>query len=179
MNTKKKIIAAVIVFLFAGKIWANVIRVPQDYPTIQSAIKAAVAGDTVLVSPGIYHENIDFVGKDIVLGSLFLTTGDKEYLQTTVIDPDSGSAVIFVNYETRNALLCGFTITGGTGTVIDSIRRDLVGGAGILIRGASPVISSVRPKSGITYRIQAFYSEQNFVFKRGGNLEQSPSPFVS
>lgn len=142
MYTKKKLIAAAIVFLLAGEAWANVIRVPQDYSNIQSAIEAAVVGDTILVSPGIYRENIDFVGKDIVLGSLFLTTKDKRYLQTTVIDADSGSVVTFVNRETQNALLCGFTITGGTGTVIDSTRRDFVGGAGILIRGASPVIRS-------------------------------------
>ena len=37
---------------------SSVIRVPEDYPTIQKAINAAKPGDTILVSPGIYYESI-------------------------------------------------------------------------------------------------------------------------
>ncbi len=56
------------------------IRIPDDQPTIQSGINAAKNGDTVLVSPGTYFENINFRGKKIVLGSLFLTTGSLDYI---------------------------------------------------------------------------------------------------
>lgn len=35
---------------------AAVLPVPSEYPTIQSALDATEAGDTVLVSPGVYHE---------------------------------------------------------------------------------------------------------------------------
>ncbi|MGH7495610.1 MAG: hypothetical protein ACREOO_24890 [bacterium] len=74
MNTIKFIIFAAIILLLGEKTWSKTIRVPQDYPTIQSAIQSAVTGDTVLVSPGLYHENVDFMGKDIAVGSLFLIT---------------------------------------------------------------------------------------------------------
>ena len=45
------------------------IRVPLDYPTIQSAINASANGDTVLVAPGTYAENINFSGKAITVTS--------------------------------------------------------------------------------------------------------------
>lgn len=137
--TKTVFIAGIVSFCY-GKILPDIIRVPEDLSTIQSAILVAFAGDTVLVSPGVYHENVSFEGKDIILGSLFLTSGNKEYVSATVIDPDTGSVVTFAKGETQNAILCGFTITGGTGTNIDSTNKDLVFGAGIFIRSASPVI---------------------------------------
>src|SRR5579862_8970739 len=48
---------------------AATIHVPTDQPTIQAAINAASTGDTVLVAPGTYYENINFSGKAITVTS--------------------------------------------------------------------------------------------------------------
>ncbi len=93
---------------------ATIINIPDDYPTIQQGINASTDGDTVLVQPGTYVENVNFNGHNIVLGSLFLTTADTSYISQTIIDGDSsGSVVTFENGEDSTALIIGFTIQNG------------------------------------------------------------------
>lgn len=96
---------------------ATIINVPAEQSTIQAGINTALDGDTVLVQPGTYLENINFEGKNIVLGSLFLMTRDTNYISQTVIDGNhSGSVVIFANGEDSTATLIGFTIINGHAT---------------------------------------------------------------
>jgi hypothetical protein len=76
-------------FLFAAgrAMAANVIHVPADQPTIQAAISAAAHGDSVLVAPGIYVENINFLGKAIRVES-------EQGAQLTVIDGNQADSVV-------------------------------------------------------------------------------------
>ena len=104
---------------------AATIRVPADAATIQQAISAAVAGDTVLVSPGTYFENINFLGKAITVTS-------EQGPDLTIIDGHgAGSVVAFKSRETRAAVLSGFTIRGGYSSSV---------GGGIAIFSSSPTI---------------------------------------
>jgi hypothetical protein len=128
-----------------------VIEVPADQPTIQAGIEAAVAGDTVLVAPGRYVENIDFLGKDIVVASRYLLDPIYAHVRATIIDgsqpadPDTASTVRFVNSENAAAVLQGFTITGGGGTNwVDPGVPGYVwrGGGGIFGFRASPTIAN-------------------------------------
>ncbi|UCC79444.1 MAG: right-handed parallel beta-helix repeat-containing protein, partial [Candidatus Zixiibacteriota bacterium] len=104
----------IFVMLTHSLCWPTIINIPADYPTIQQGIDASVDGDTVLVQPGIYYENINFLGHNIVLGSLFLTTGDTSYIEQTVIDGESaGTVVRFWGNEDSTAAISGFTIQNG------------------------------------------------------------------
>jgi len=110
----KKILTSMISLGLAATSSATIINIPADYPTIQQGIDASADGDTVLVQPGTYVENINFNGHNIVLGSQFLTTGDTSYISTTIIDGDSaGTVVIFENGEDSTTVINGFTIQNG------------------------------------------------------------------
>ncbi len=64
-------------------------------------------GDTVLVAPGTYAENIDFKGKAITVTS---SAGPA----TTILDGRSaGAAVTFKTGETSSSTISGFTIQHG------------------------------------------------------------------
>ncbi|MBL7066628.1 MAG: choice-of-anchor D domain-containing protein [Candidatus Marinimicrobia bacterium] len=91
-----------------------VLSVPDEFNTIQEAINETVDGDTVLVYPGTYIENINFNGKNIVVGSLFLTTQNTSYISQTIIDGNqNGSVVRFNSGEDSTAIFGGFTVQNG------------------------------------------------------------------
>jgi hypothetical protein len=107
-------------------------HVPGDYATIQLAIDASVHGDTVLVEANIYYENIDFGGKNIIVGSFYLTTKDTSFISRTVIDGSgTGKVVTIDSNEDSTAMLIGLTIRNG--------KSDY--GGGIYVRNSSPHIS--------------------------------------
>lgn len=99
---------------------ARTIRVPAALPTIQEAINAASSGDTIVVYPGTYYENILFRGKNVVVTSRFYETGDLAFIRQTIINgsrpahSDTGSCILIIGGEDSTAVLQGFTITGGT-----------------------------------------------------------------
>ncbi len=107
---------------------AQVILIPSDHPTIQSGIDAASDGDTVLIEEGTYYENINFLGKAITVASRFLVDGDTSHISKTILDgsrstnPDTASVVSMWSGEDTTSVLCGLTITGGRGTIVDSIH---------------------------------------------------------
>jgi len=114
--------------------------VPDEYTTIQEAINHSycVDGDTILVLPGTYSENVNYLGKNITVGSLFLTTKDNSYISQTIISGDSGSVVTFENGEDTTAILTGFTITHGSGKLVEIDGEIRYSGGGIYSLNSTP-----------------------------------------
>jgi len=110
------------------------INVPADQPTIQAAINVAANGDTVLVAPGTYTENINFMGKAIAVTS----SGGPA---NTIIDGSNGdSAVSFVSGETLSSVINGFTIENAGASMYPNTNSDAFF-MGINVGESSPTIN--------------------------------------
>ena len=110
-----------IMLIYLNFVYSNMITVSQDgtgdHTSIQTAIISSVDGDSILVYPGIYYENIDYSGKTIVIGSLNMTTGEDQYIHSTVIDGNqTGRVVTLESYELEETSLIGFLIKNGVST---------------------------------------------------------------
>jgi len=137
---------------------AQIIHVPADQATIQEGINAASTGDTVLVAEGTYYENINFWGKAITVASNFIVDGDTSHISNTIIDgsqpedPDYGSVVTFDSQEDTTSILCGFTITGGTGThFIDGPIEARAGGGIFFNRSGAKLTANYIIENEINY----------------------------
>ena len=114
--------------------YSTYILVPQSFSSIQTAINFADNDDVILVSPGTYHENINYSGKNITITSLFFTTQDESYISSTIIDGNNNDSVVkFQSNETQAAKLIGLTITNGA----------TYNGGGIYCSSSNPTIKNV------------------------------------
>jgi hypothetical protein len=94
---------------------ARILNIPDEYQTIQAGVNASENDDTVLVQPGEYVENLVISDRDLVLASLYLTTGDETCIDSTVIDGDQNGSVIYLeNGVNRTGVVIGFTIRNGS-----------------------------------------------------------------
>ena len=136
---------------------AQVLYVPRDHHSIQTAIDAALPGDTILVKEGTYFENIDFRGKALTLASYFILDRDVSHISRTIIDgsraldPARASVVTFDSGEDSTSVVCGFTITGGTGSYIPDVHteqsmknwRNICGGGILMHRSGGKIIYNI------------------------------------
>ena len=125
----KMIFCLLLLLLNFSQLHAVIIKVPSNVSTIQEALFAANADDTVLVESGIYYENIIWPYKNgIKLIGL-------EGSENTIIDGDHKRSVININ--PINVAIDSTTVIKGI-----TIRNggNVNAGGGIYINNASPYI---------------------------------------
>ena len=130
---------APVFFLFTSIVFAMgttavsgaVIKVPEDFGTIQAAIDAAGAGDMVVINNGTYtglgNKDLDFNGKAITVRS-------ENGPENCIIDCEGvGRGFTFHTSETASSILSGITITNGNTDYGGGIRCS-----------SSPIITNCR-----------------------------------
>ncbi len=118
-----------------SKLVPRLVIVPIGITTIQAAIDSVQSGDTILVEPGTYTESINFNGKNVTMGSRFMTTGDTSYISKTILLTTQLKPVVTIEKgEDSTALLCGFTLLGYPVSI---------DGKGIYIKQASPTLKNL------------------------------------
>jgi parallel beta-helix repeat protein len=124
----------------SGPASAEIINVPDDYSTIQTAINAASdsGGGTVLVAAGTYKESIVMKSGVTIQGS---------GADVTIID---GGGLSFTVKGASDSTISGFTITGGGDGISNqssspTITNNIITGNkwdGISNQSSSPTITS-------------------------------------
>ncbi|MCJ7777263.1 MAG: DUF362 domain-containing protein [Sedimentisphaerales bacterium] len=99
----------------------------KRYNYIRHAVSDANSGDEIVVSSGIYYDNIDLGGKKLTITSA--NPNDPNIVAATIIN-GSSRAVSFSGGEDANCVLAGLTVTGANN--------------GIYCSGASPTIINCR-----------------------------------
>ena len=108
-----------------------------DAPTIQAGMDSSIAGDTVLVAPGVYTEPVQSTTQGnsmiIVKPGIKLIAEGEGY--AAVLDATRAGRVVYCGGAAdSNTCVCGFKVTGGYAP------GGFTFGGGILCHGSSPVI---------------------------------------
>lgn len=114
------IVCIVLIGIAAGVLALNrreqaitLLRVPDDYATIQTAINAAQPGDIIQVRPGTYNENLLVDRPVTITAELFDQINPSK--NATVISGAAGAATITIPLNlTQQPTIRGFVIQGGT-----------------------------------------------------------------
>jgi outer membrane protein assembly factor BamB len=134
----KRVIVIAAVLLLVSNAFGAVLSVPGDYTTIQSAIDASVAGDTVIISPGTYsgegNYNITFSGKAVTVSSV--NPDDEGVVESTVIDCNGLGRGFTID---ANVVLDGLTVTKGNTGIYISAGAPLIRNCDIRDNNATPV----------------------------------------
>jgi hypothetical protein len=106
MKSYRALLLVGVALAFCSSVYAATIHVPADQPTIQAGINAASAGDTVLVSAGIYYDALVYPQHQVAVVS---SDGPEVTFLRKVGTPLS---LVYAQYTDSGSVFEGFTIEG-------------------------------------------------------------------
>jgi predicted outer membrane repeat protein len=166
--------SALLTVLLCTSVNAAVINIPDDFEIIQEAIDESENGDTVLVQPGVYYENLVINDRTITIGSLFITTEDTSYIDSTVIDGSQvGNTLSIAECDQDPVQLIGLTISNR----IEDNR--IKGGLGILCQSSNMIIERCHITLNAHGMVNSGESEvviNNCLFRYNGDRSEHSSP---
>ncbi len=131
----------------------------NPYRHIQYAISQSAHLDIIKVKPGLYCENVDFMGKNLKIESI---NGADQ----TIIQGDGTQSVVLLDNVSGNATLKGFSIRGGYGTVRNmGAPGTYSAGGGVLIYHCNYLNGAVNNKSILLSDLKVY---DNTAFNGGG-----------
>lgn len=114
--------AALVLLALTPLAAADTLRVPKDHATIQAAIEAAAAGDTVLVSKGEYPGPIVIDGRS----DLVLRGAGHPVLDASAVDHGlsilGSTGIQVIGFDVEGAGLAGILVSGSTDVLVQRCR---------------------------------------------------------
>ncbi len=150
----------------------------QPFVNINMAISASTDGDTILVYPGRYVENVDYMGKNITIASLELTTGDPAYRDSTVIDGNRNGSVVKITQDVSNAQIYGMVLTNGSGSLLTNYSGEPVGiGGGIVVFNATSfTVTNCIIEGNTSFKGGGIYVYQSTIYAAGTEIKRNCAP---
>lgn len=173
---KKVLLILFLIFILLNNgLYARLLTVKQDgtgdYITIQSAVNESENGDTLLVYPGIYFENLEISEVNITLASLNIISGEEQFKYNTIIDGGSGEQNPCIRVlSLDDFVLQGFTLQHGRG------RKLLAGGTGggLFISNSNvSIVNCVIENNFARYDAGGIYSSSSNLFLSGTTIRNN------
>jgi len=132
----QKTLMFLVTLAFSGAVCGGTIRVPEDVPTIQSAIDQAGFGDRIEIGPGTYREALRCQDKRLTIEGL-------EGPTRTVIDATGlGASVMWCRGGLDDGLtIRGLRLTGGRGHT-EPFGADATVGGGVCVARGGPTFEN-------------------------------------
>ena len=124
------------ILVLPGPASTATIRVPEDQPTLQAAVRAAHSGDLILFAPGTYAGGAFVDNKSLIFDSWYRFSRDTSYISRTVLTAVAsgacggapgcaGNAVLEFGPNAGYSGITGLTLTHGENGVAASSRVDI------------------------------------------------------
>ncbi|HHE37599.1 MAG TPA: T9SS type A sorting domain-containing protein [Candidatus Cloacimonetes bacterium] len=167
----KKIIIFLFVIICANSwLQSTIIEIKQDgsgdFETIQTGIDTSANNDTILVFPGIYYENIDYLEKSITVASTYIISEEDSLISQTIIDGNQVTHCVEMR-NCENSAVIGFTIRNGW-AIVDYADDDV--GGGVYVRNSNVQISRCIIKDNRAYRGGGLLVRDSEVFLSGNKI---------